>query len=144
MVASARSTPPENKHPLATHAPDPARRVATSRLNCCSLMPWTAGTLPSVSTIAMATANGGNRQHSARSQSKTLPAVSPIEKPPKNDLDIVKRKFDQGRQDEHHIYRVRKPLLVLRVIGTRSIEQPPVISLLSFKVDLPAVGIASM
>src|SRR5216683_3094932 len=68
----------------------------------------------------------------------------PDENPPKNDLDIVKRKFDQGRQDEHHIYRVRKPLLVLRVIGTRSIEQPPVISLLSFKVDLPAVGIASM
>src|ERR1700730_9921666 len=56
----------------------------------------------------------------------------------------MKRKFDQGCQDKHHVYRVSKSLLVLRVIGTRSIEHPPVISLLCFKSNFPAVGIASM
>src|SRR5580698_2130363 len=78
IVASARIAPPQKRNPLATQAAEPASSAATNKLNCCSLIPCTAGTLPRVSAIATATTTGGGLQLSARNQRGTVAAVAAI------------------------------------------------------------------
>src|ERR1700677_2716522 len=76
-VANPSNTPPQNKNPPATHADAPASTAPTSKLNCCSLIPCTAGTHPNVSAATAAIAREGKRYRSALNHNQTLAVVSP-------------------------------------------------------------------
>src|SRR5580658_4651210 len=77
IVASASNAPAQKNHPPVRHAPQPASNAATSKLNCCNLIPCTMGTQPSISTMKISVVPSDALQRRTRSHSRTLAAASP-------------------------------------------------------------------
>ncbi len=128
IVARASNPPAHASHPPARHAPHAASNPATSRLNCCSLIPCTMGHQPNIRTIRITTVPTDARQCRTRNQSKMLTPANTTSIQRKPIWTASNGQVDRGREQKHHIHGISKALPIFGIVGSTRVERPAVVA----------------